>query len=137
MSVGYLGVGDLSKDVVFNVDNKVIETFTNMKVTKQATYTTHKIHGYKAIPEMTGIEAGTITFDIVLSAFLGVNPQKELDKLEAFMNAGTVCNLVMGNKLFGRWVIKQMPYNVDYTYKEGEGTQATVTVSLIEAGVGK
>ena len=134
MRVGYLGVGDTSKDVVFTVNPNVIETFQNMKVTKSVTYTTHKIHGYKAIPEMTGMEADTLTFDMVLSAHLGVNPKKELDKLEAFMKAGTICNLVLGNKLCGRWVIKQMPYNVDYTYKDGEVSQATVSVSLIEAG---
>lgn len=134
MRIGYLGVGVLSRDVVFSVSGDTIETFTNMKVSKSATYATHKIHGHKAIPEMTGMDADTVTFEMMLSAFLGVNPKKELNKLEAFMKAGTICNLVLGNELLGRWVIKSIPFNIEYTYKEGEITQAKVTVSLIEAG---
>ena len=134
MKVGYLGVGKTSKDVAFQVSSKVMETFTNMKVRKQANYATHKIHGHKAVPEMTGMDTDQITFDMLLSAYLGVNPKKELNKLEAFMKNGTICNLVLGDQLFGTWVIKSIPYNVEYVYKEGDITQAKVTVTLLEAG---
>lgn len=133
MKVGYLGIGNTSKDVAFEVSSSVIRTFSNMKVNKSVVYTTHKIHGHKALPEMTGMDADTVTFDILLSAYLGVNPKKELDKLEAFMKNGTICNLVLGDKPFGTWVIKSMPYNIEYVYKEGDITQAKTTISLIEA----
>ena len=133
MKVGYLGVGDTSRDVVFEVSSSVIKTFNSMKVNKSVTYTMHKIHGHKAVPEMTGLEADTVTFEILLSAYLGVNPKTELDKLEAFMKAGTICYLVLGDKIFGTWVIKSMPYNIEYVYKEGDITQAKATISLIEA----
>lgn len=132
MSVGYIGIGDTSKDVAFVVSSEVVETFDNMKVNKAVSYTTHKIHGKKAAPEMTGLDADTVTFEMLLSAYLGVNPQRELEKLEAFMKQGTICNLALGERLFGTWVIKSIPYNVDYVYKEGDITQAKVTVSLIE-----
>ena len=140
MKIGYLGVGNPSRDVAFEVDfdfpnnTQRIETFTNMKVTKQASYTTHKIHARKAVPEMTGLEADQITFNILLSAYLGVNPKKELDKLEDFMKNGNILNLVLGDQLFGRWVLKSMPYNVEYVYKEGDITQAKCTITLLEAG---
>ena len=137
MRVGYLGVGDLSQDVIFKVDSKVIETFSNMKMTKQVTYTTHKIHGYKAIPEMTGLEADTLTFEMILSAFMGVNPIVEMIKLEKFMRAGTICNLVLGTFYCGSWVIKSIPYDIHYVSNEGDITQIKITVSLIEAGGGK
>ena len=130
--IGYIGVGESSRDVAFVVSADVIETFTNLKVNKAVSYTTHKIHGKKAAPEMTGLDADTVTFEILLSAYLGVNPQQELEKLENFMKDGTICSLVLGNKVFGTWVIKSMPYNVDYVYKEGDITQAKVTISLIE-----
>lgn len=135
MRVGYIGVGDTSRDVAFEVSSAVVRTFSNMKVNKSVAYTVHKIHGHKALPEMTGKEADTVTFDILLSAYLGTNPQRDLDKLESFMKNGTVCNLVLGDHLFGTWVIKSMPYDVQYVYKEGDITQAKVTISLIEAGV--
>lgn len=134
MRVGYLGIGDTAKDVVFQVSDEQIETFNNMKVKKQASYSTHKIHGHKAVPEMTGMDADQITFDMLLSAYLGVNPKTELDKLEAFMQEGTICNLVLGEQLFGTWVIKSIPYNVEYVYKEGDITQEKVTVTILEAG---
>ncbi len=133
MKVGYLGVGNLSTDVVFEVSSDVIRTFTNMKISKKANYTTHKIHGHKAVPEMTGLDADTVTFEMLLSAYLGVNPKKELDKLETFMKKGTVCNLVLGDKTYGTWVIQSIPYNIEYVYREGDITQAKCTVSLIEA----
>lgn len=135
MKVGYLGVGKTIQDVAFEVSDKKIETFTNMKVRKQATYATHKIHGHKAIPELTGLDADQITFDMVLSAYLGINPKTELQKLEAFMKNGTICNLVLGDQLFGTWVVKSIPYNVEYVYKEGDIIQAKVSVTLMEAGV--
>jgi len=133
MKVGYLGIGDTSKDVAFMVSSGLIETFTNMKVKTQANYSTHKIHGGKAVPEMTGMDADQITFDMLLSAYLGVNPQKELGKLQKFMEDGTICSLVLGDQLFGTWVVKSIPYNVEYLYKEGDITQAKVSVTLLEA----
>ena len=134
MNVGYLGTGNTATDVAFNVSSETIETFTNMKVRKQANYSTHKIHGHKAVPEMTGMDADQVTFDIVLSAYLGVNPKKEIEKLEAFMRDGTICNLVLGDQLFGTWVVKSIPYNVEYVYREGDILQAKVSVTLMEAG---
>jgi len=132
VKIGYLGIGKAAKDVAFVVSSKTIETFNNLKVTKQARYSTHKIHGHRDVPEMTGISGDTITFELLLSAYLGVNPKRELEKLENFMTAGTICNLVMGDQLFGSWVIKSIPYNVEYIYKEGDITQAKVTISLLE-----
>ncbi len=134
MNIGYLGIGNTKKDVVFKVSSDVIETFRNMKLTKQATYTTHKIHGHKAIPEKTGLEADKITFEMVLSAFLGVEPITEMQKLETFMRAGTICNLVLGPYFCGSWVIQSIPYNVDYVTNEGYISQITLTVTLMEAG---
>jgi len=133
MKVGYLGIGSLATDVIFEVSSDVIRTFTNMKMNKKVSYTTHKIHGHKAIPEMTGLDADTVTFEMLLSAYLGVNPQKELDKLETFMKEGTICDLVLGDKTYGTWVIQSIPYNIEYIYREGDITQAKCTVSLIEA----
>jgi phage protein U len=72
---------------------------------------------------------------MVLSAYLGINPKTELQKLEAFMKNGTICNLVLGDQLFGTWVVKSIPYNVEYVYKEGDIIQAKVSVTLMEAGV--
>lgn len=132
MKVGYLGVGAIASDVAFEVSDQTIETFSGMKVTKQANYSTHKIHGGKAIPEMTGMDADTVSFDICLSAYLGVNPAREIKKLEDFMKAGTIVDLVLGDVLFGSWVIKSIPFNVEYTYRDGTVTQAKLTVSLIE-----
>ena len=135
MKVGYLGTGNTNNDVAFEVSSSLIETFDNMKVNKSVSYTIHKIHGKKAVPEMTGIETDTVTFDILLSAYLGVNPKKELEKLEGLMSTGTICNLVLGSSSFGTWLIKSMPYNVEYVYKEGDIIQAKATISLIEASV--
>lgn len=134
MRVGYLGVGDLRRDVVFNVDDNLIETFMRMKMSKQVNYATHKIHGHKEIPELTGLSADKISFEMVLSAYLGVSPILEMYKLEEYMKHGTVVKLVLGTTYCGSWVIQSIPYSIDYVTNEGDITQITISVTLIEDG---
>ena len=134
MRIGYLGVGDVRKDIVFNVDASLIETFSNLKISKQANYTSHKVHGFKEVPEMTGLSADTVTFDMVLSAYLGVSPTSEAHKLEEFMKNGTVVSLVLGTTYYGSWVVKSCPLDFNIVTNEGDAVQITVTVTLTEVG---
>ena len=134
MKIGYLGTGNTSKDVVFQVSDKTVETFSNLKITRQASLTSHRIHGGKAVTELNGFDAGTATFDILISAFFGVNPQKELEKLTALFDSGTICLLVLADRIYGKWLIKSIAQNIQYVFKDGTPTQIKAQVSLTEAG---
>lgn len=134
MKIGYLGTGNTSKDVVFQVSDKTVKTFSNMKITKQANLTSHKIHGGKAVTELNGFDAGSATFDMVMSAFLGINPRTELKKLTDLFEKGTVCLLVLGDDIYGKWLIKTVSQSIQYVYKDGTPTQIKTSVTLTEAG---
>ena len=73
MIVGCLG------DISFAVFDSHVETIKNMVQNVSARYTTHQRAGGPALTEFTGTDAQTITFDIELAAYLGVNPKSGND----------------------------------------------------------
>ena len=70
--VGCLG------DIVFTVSDRTIETINNVTWSGSARYATHQRHGTHALTEFTGLDPDKMTFDIVLSAYLGVDPTSRL-----------------------------------------------------------
>lgn len=82
MIVGCLG------DICFAVFDSHVETIKNMVQNVSARYTTHQRAGGPALTEFTGTDAQTITFDIELAAYLGVNPTKERISIHALREEG-------------------------------------------------
>ena len=73
--VGCLG------DVIFTVSKDVVRTLDNMVWSGSARYAVHERHLTHALTEYTGLDPDKITFDILLSAELGVDPIAEVVKL--------------------------------------------------------
>ena len=73
--VGCLG------DIVFTVSDRTIKTIDNVTWSGSARYATHQRHGTHALTEFTGLDPDKMSFDIVLSAYLGVDPITEVVKL--------------------------------------------------------
>ena len=90
--VGCLG------DIVFTVSDRTIETINNVTWSGSARYATHQRHGTHALTEFTGLDPDKMTFDIVLSAYLGVDPIAEVVKLWNYERGGIAVPLVIGNK---------------------------------------
>lgn len=80
--VGCLG------DIVFTVSDRTIETINNVTWSGSARYATHQRHGTHALTEFTGLDPDKMTFDIVLSAYLGVDPIAEVVKLWNYERGG-------------------------------------------------
>lgn len=128
MVLGALG------DIVFQVSDDTVKTLNNLSWGGSANYATHKRHGYHAMTEYTGMGADTISFDMILSAYLGVNPQAEISKLFGYERNGTALSFVLGNKAYGkyRWVITKHSVKSQYFDGDGSITQCKVTVNLQE-----
>ena len=128
MIVGALG------DIVFKVSDSVIETISKFKWSGSAKYATHQRHGTDALTEFVGNDPDKVSFSIILSAYLGVNPQTELNKLWSAMRSGTALPLVLGEKGYGkyRWTITNLSISGQYFDGEGNLTQADVSVTLQE-----
>ena len=128
MKIGRLG------DITFEVSDETIKTISNMQWSGSVRYATHKRHLTNARTEITGIDADEIQFDITISAYLGVNPQKELSKIWTYEREGRVLSLVLGNKAYGkyRWTILKHKIDMQHFDEAGDLTHCTVSLSLLE-----
>jgi hypothetical protein len=127
-NVGCLG------DIVFSVSSEKIETIQNTQWSGSARIQEHQRHLDNSLTEFTGVNADTFSFNIVLSAYLGVNPMKELEKIWDYERKGTALPLVLGEKIYGkyRWLIKS--HNASMQNFDGNGNliSCNVSLSLIE-----
>lgn len=128
MQIGCLG------EIVFEVSSKTIKTFDKMQWSGSARYSEHQRHLTHALTEFTGLNPDTISFEIVLSVYLGVEPMGELIKLWDYERSGKSVSLVIGDKAYGkyRWVVKSHKTKMQTFDKRGNLTGATVSVDLLE-----
>ena len=128
MQVGCLG------DIIFQVDDKVQKTLNQLNMTGSARIVEHQRPGMKSLTEFTGVDPAKISFNIMLSSDMGVDVEKEIDKVVAHTERGTTLPLVVGRKSYGeyRWQING--YNTNYVYHDtvGRATLANITVNLTE-----
>lgn len=121
-------------EMVFTVSEETILTLDNMTWSGSARYATHQRHLTNALTEFTGIDPDKISFEMVLSASLGIDPLQEVVKLWGYERSGQAVFLVIGEKGYGkyRWnVISHEEKMVAYDQK-GNVTAATVSVNLQE-----
>lgn len=128
MVIGCLG------DIVFEVSSKKVKTFDNMQWSGSARYAEHQRHLSNALTEFTGLDPDAISFDMVLSVYLGVEPMAELVKLWTHERNGKPLSLVIGDKAYGKykWTITNHKIKMQNFDKRGNLTGATVSVSLLE-----
>ena len=121
-------------DIVFIVGRDKIETITNMQWSGGARYGEHQLHLSNTLTEFTGLETDKISFDILLSAYLGVNPMGEISKIWQYQRSGKTLPLVLGDKGYGkyRWTIKDHKTKMQYFDGRGNVTAAVVSLNLIE-----
>ena len=121
-------------DIIFEVSDETVKTLNNLNWGGSARYATHQRHGTHAMTEYTGMGADTISFDIVLSAYLGVNPMTVIGQIFTYERNGTTLPLVIGNKAYGkyRWVITKHSMKGQFFDGAGDLTHCKVSVNLQE-----
>lgn len=130
MIVGTLGT------ITFEVSPEVVTTFNNLTWNGTANYGQHQVHGGKSMPEYIGRNSDQITFDMILSAFLGVTPKAQIDKLTGMLKSGIAYPLVLGTDVYGKWHVSGVSSTFGLVYKDGALITAKVKVTLLEAGDG-
>ena len=128
MQIGCLG------ELIFSVSDSLVQTLSNMQWSGSARYATHQRHLKDALAEFCGLEPDKISFDLVLSAFLGVEPQAELNKIWQYERSGEAVSLVIGDKAYGkyRWTILSLDLTVVNTDAKGNFISGTVAIELQE-----
>ncbi len=119
-------------DIVFSVSREEVKTFDGLKWNTGAKYAEHKRHLKEPLLEFTGIESEKMSFSMLLSTNLGVDPIKEIAKLLKAMRAGEAHRLVIGTKAYGtnKWVITKVNNALNKYDNKGNLLQAKVTVNM-------
>ena len=104
MAIGSLG------EIVFEVTDKRVFTFDDLKRDSKMRYTAHEVIGRKPVTEFIGPDLEQISFKIYLSAAIGINPEREMKRIRDKRDAGEALTLILGDKVIGdnKWVIESI-----------------------------
>lgn len=121
-------------DLIFKVSDKQVRTFDAMNWEFSAKYATHDRHIKADLIEYMGPEIETISFSMVLSVFLGVNPLNQIKKMREMVRKGYAQRLVVGGKVYGsyKWVMEKDSAELQKFDKHGNLWAAKVKVTLKE-----
>lgn len=126
-------IGSLG-DITFTVSSDVLKTLDNFNWSGSARYGSHQVHLGNTLPEFAGVNQDSITFDIFLSAYLGVNPMDDIVLMFNYERSGENLSLVIGEKVYGkyRWNLISHKIKADNFDKAGNLMSVTVSVTLAE-----
>lgn len=123
-TIGALG------NIVFSVSPKTVRTFDGLKQDVSPKFATHNRHLKEALLEYTGNDPDKISFSMMFSVFLGINPETEISKLRAAARSGRIMRLVLGRRSFGNWVITGLSSERERIDNKGNTLVAKVDISL-------
>ena len=129
-----MAIGTLGRNVVFEVSDDRVFTFSELTREVTSRWTNHEPQGVKPKPEFLGAGLQTASLTITLSATLGVRPRDVLEAIENMVENGTAETLVIGNRPVGsnpfRLTGSSEAWNT--VYNRGELARATLPISLEE-----
>jgi phage protein U len=121
-------------EVIFEVTPSSVHTFENFARSGSARWAEHDILLHKSRPEFLGPGLEEISFNMKLSAYLGINPATSLAILRRMRDEGEVSPLIIGNAPIsdGYWLIDSI--SEDHTHYDNFGNllQATIEVHMKE-----
>lgn len=125
-------IGTLGK-IVFSVSDKKIQTFFDLSIESTAKYYSHDRHLKKPVLEFAGMSNDKLSFSMYHSVFLGVDPAKQLKKIDKYIEHGTLLSLIIGGKRYGsKWVITKHSKEYKKIDKKGNLLSVESKVTLEE-----
>lgn len=126
--IGALGL------IPFYVSGKAVQTIQNVVWSGSANFASHNRIGSTTLVEATGSNADNISFDMLLSADLGVNPWDAISAIVQAERKQSALQLTIGDHGYGRyrWVIESHNINLNRFDLNGNLTEALVSVKLVE-----
>ena len=103
-----LPIGAFS-DLVFECSSERVFTFDDYKRESKARYAKHELINQSPALEFLGADVGEITFSMIFSDSLGVDPAQEAQRVRDLCEYGVADFLIIGNEVFGdnMWVIER------------------------------
>ena len=120
--------------VVFQTSDRKILTPRGIQQTTGSSWALHNVVGGKQKAEYTGQTLRTISFEITLSAELGVRPRKTLEQLERMAEGREAYLLVIGGRPIGEnpWRLVSLSETWDTVLNRGELVSAKASLNLEE-----
>lgn len=125
-------IGSLGSIPFYTSANESV-LLSNLDWTSAVRYADHTRHNETDMLEYVGNNADKISFQIKLSAFLGVNPTKMLERLISIMKRREAVKFVLGTMpVPGHWVITDLDRRLEYLHKDGSLLSVDVKITLME-----
>jgi phage protein U len=124
MAIGSLGL------VVFEVSAEKVRTFDGLKRSGSARFAYHNRQGGKELPEFLGPAAESVSFEIRLSAYEGVNPSEEVTVLRTMRDTGEAVLFILDGVPQGEgfWVVEKI--SEDHSFFDNRGRPAVIKCSV-------
>ncbi|MEQ6355913.1 phage tail protein [Lysinibacillus sp. M3] len=121
-------------DVIFEVSQKKTLTFNDLEMKSSPKWDEHSIHRNKAKLEFDGPGLIELNHTLLLRAEQGINPMKEITKLERMRDKGEAHHFILGQKPIApnKFVIIDTSAGLRNIDQKGNVFSAEVTVSLKE-----
>lgn len=119
-------------DVVFSASSRAVRTISGLKYDSSANYTQHARHLKTPLAEFTGLAAENISFTVLLSVYLGVDPKVSAERLGQYLTKGKSFYFILGSTRIGnyKWVLTKLSrsdYRID---NKGNTLAVKVNVTL-------
>ena len=121
-------------DVTFETSSQRIRTLFDMKRTGAVRLAQHERMNEKAITEFVGKGLENMSFSMQLARYMGVDPDKEAERLREYRDNGTPLLFMLNNKVVGenKWLIESISEEVERFGRDGEILLMNVELSLSE-----
>jgi len=132
--LGAIGSKDIDDVILFEVSSEVLLTIDNFVRRNRVRFAKHDVLLRKPVSQYIGPELDDITFQIVLKAQFGVNPQEEFNKLIHLQRRGATLSMLLGKTAFGtfRWRIVNLTNPWEIINDKGQCMSSTIDISLEE-----
>ncbi|MDO5784732.1 MAG: phage tail protein [Eubacteriales bacterium] len=123
--IGYIGM------VLFIVSPDLVRTANNFVWSSSASYVSHDLHMRRSMTEFTGVDADSISLNILLTTALGASPVDDYVQLLTYQREGTAVPVKLGRAYgFYRWVIETLSFSGTHSDPQGNWTEANVQVKM-------
>ena len=128
MYIGYMG------DIVFISSADHLLTPSNYNREASGRWSEHDLLMRKPVSQYGGPGLEKLSFDILLDADHGINPDKQLQKLRKMRDTGAVFPLVIGGKPVSQssWRLDSLKESDQFFTFDGQLQQCKVAVQLTE-----
>lgn len=121
-------------ELVFEVSTERVITYDDYKRETKARYARHELINQTSVLEYLGRDLEEITFTMMFTVSLGVDPAEETSKLRRMCLDGVADYLILGNTVVGEnlWTIESVGESKKAVDHFGKTIVSSVNVKMVE-----